>query len=322
MGTSGSVPTARRGLSAHLLRHGGARILLDCGEGTQRQLSRSVGLVDVDAVFLTHYHADHWLGLPGLLKTFDLRERDREIQIFGPPGLVRTLELIVAATGKTRYPVVAEELDAGDAVEFDGFSVDAFAVRHRGNAFGYSVVEPDRPGRVDLARAAQLGLEPGPDLGRIQRGEAVDGIGPDDILGPARPGRRIVFSGDTAPCDGVRQAAWRADVLIHEATFLDAERERASAKGHSTARQAAETALECEVGLLVLNHVSSRYGGAELRDEAREVFPDSEVARDFDRVDVPFQERGRPQLERHGARQERARSEPVAAEAGTVDDEV
>lgn len=319
IGTSGSVPTARRGLSATLLRHGSSRILFDCGEGTQRQLARSVGLVDVDAIFITHYHADHWLGVPGLLKTFDLRERSRELQLFGPPGLKRMMSMIEGAVGSTRYPVVPEELDAGDAVEFPGFAVDALAVRHRGVSFGYAVVEPDRPGRIDLDRAAAAGIAPGPDLGRLQRGDVVGGISPADVMGPDRPGRRVVLSGDTSPSDAVREAAWRADLLVHEATFLDSEAARALDKGHSTARQAAQIALECEVKLLVLNHVSSRYGGGELRDEAREVFPRSEVARDFDRVELPFDEKGVPELEREGARSAgRATPRQAADETGIV----
>lgn len=323
IGTSGSVPTARRGLSALLLRHGSSRILFDCGEGTQRQLARSVGLVDVDAVFITHYHADHWLGLPGLLKTFDLRDRDRPLQIFGPPGLDRIMGLIEAATGRTRFRVNAEELDAGDAVEFSGLSVDAFSVRHRGVAFGYAAIEPDRPGHIDLERAAALGIEPGPDLGRLQRGEEVNGVSPADVMGDPRSGRRVVLSGDTSPCDMVREAAWKADLLVHEATFLDADRERALKKGHSTARQAAELAREAEVKLLVLNHVSSRYAGGELRDEARDVFERCDVARDFDRVTIPFPERGDPVLERKGAKLKGQRpDQPSAEEAGIVADEV
>jgi len=278
------------------------RFMIDCGEGTQRQLARSVGLVDVDAIFLTHYHADHWLGVPGLLKTFDLRERDRDLQLFGPPGLKRMMAMIEGAVGSTRYRVVAEELEAGDAVEFPGFAVDAMAVRHRGASFGYAVVEPDRPGRIDLERAAAAGLAPGPDLGRLQRGEPVNGITPADVMGPDRPGRRVVLSGDTSPCDAIREAAWRADLLVHEATFLDEDLERARDTHHTTAREAAELAAEARVRLLALTHVSMRASPRLIEEEARAIHPSTVVPRDLDLIEVPYREKGEAVLVKNGGR--------------------
>src|SRR5918992_79438 len=215
-GTAGSVPTARRGLPALLLRAGGERILIDCGEGTQQQLLRSVGLPDVGAVFITHFHLDHWLGLPGMIKSFDLRARERPLTVYGPPGL--------------------------------------------------------------------------------QRGETVDGVMPEQVMGETRPGRRIVISGDTAPCQAVEVFAHGADVLVHEATFMEDERARARETAHSTARQAAEIARDAGVGLLALTHLSTRYFPRELRDEARATFPNTVVPRDFDEIAVPFPERGEPAL--------------------------
>ncbi|WP_372788717.1 ribonuclease Z [Paraconexibacter sp.] len=297
-GTAGSVPTARRGLPAVLLRAGGDRILMDCGEGTQRQLIRSVGLVDLDAIFLTHLHADHWLGLPGMLKSFDLRERSRELLLYGPPGTAALLQSVRATYGRLGYPLAVIELDAGDAIEWDGYEIEAFNVAHRGQAFGYAVIEHDRPGRLDPDRARELGVTDGPDLGRLQAGETVDGVTADQVVGPPRPGRRIVFSGDTSPCETLRAQASGADVLVHEATFLHADLDRARQTGHSTARQAAELAREVEVRLLVLTHVSQRYHPREVRDEARTTFPATEVPRDFDQVVVPFPEKGAPELVR------------------------
>ena len=212
-GTGGSVPTARRGLPALLVRRGGEHILFDCGEGTQRQLVRSVGLPEIDAIFLTHFHADHWLGLPGMLKSFDLRERRAPLMVCGPPGTKRLLEQVRFVYGRLGYPFEVVEMESGDAMEFAGYEIQAFNVRHRGTAFGYALVEEERPGRFDAELAASLGVEPGPDFGRLQRGEGVNGVTPEQVVGPGRPGRRIVVSGDTAPCEMVETTAAGADVL-------------------------------------------------------------------------------------------------------------
>jgi ribonuclease Z len=297
-GTAGSVPTARRGLPATLLRRGADKLLFDCGEGTQRQLLRTVGLPEIGAVFLTHLHADHWLGLPGMLKSFELRDRESELALYGPPGTAELMRVMRVVFGRLRYPFRVHELAPGDIVDFDGYEVHALRVRHRGEANGYAVIEHDRPGRFDAEMATSLGVQPGPDFGRLQRGEVVDGVRPEQVLGQTRRGRRIVLSGDTAPCDMVRVAAHEADVLVHEATFADEERERALETGHSTARQAAELAAEAQVRLLVLTHLSTRYLGREIRDEARALFPRTEVPRDFDLVEIPFPERGEPVLHR------------------------
>ncbi len=297
-GTAGSVPTARRGLPAVLMRRGGDRLLFDCGEGTQRQLLRTVGLPDVEAVYLTHLHADHWLGLPGMLKSFDLRDRNAPLAVYGPPGTAELMRAMRVVYGRLRYPFGVVELEPGEAVRYDGYEVGAFNVRHRTQAFGYAIVEDDRPGRFDDKLATELGVSFGPDFGRLQRGETVNGVRPEQVVGPARPGRRIVLSGDTAPCEMVRVAADGADVLVHEATFTDEERERAFETGHSTARQAAGIAAEAGVRLLALTHVSTRYAGREIRDEARAIFERTVVPRDFDTIDIPYAEKGDPELER------------------------
>ena len=297
-GTAGSVPTARRGLPSSLIKHGGSRILVDCGEGTQRQLLKSTGLVDLDAVFITHFHADHWLGLPGLLKTFDLRERERPLPIYGPTGLARIVEFATDAAGATRYPTEVNELGVGDVVEFSDLNVSPFPVRHRGPSMGYVFHEEPRIGRIDVEKARNLGLEPGPDLGRIQAGETVAGVSPEDVMGPERAGRKLVLSGDTAPNEALLLAAHGADVLVHESTFLHEEAEKAADKAHSTAKQAAECAQSAGVKLLALTHISSRYFGAEIEEEARSVFAESHVPRDFDWIDIPFEESGDPNLQR------------------------
>jgi ribonuclease Z len=295
-GTGGSVPTARRGLPSILVRRGGDRILVDCGEGTQRQLVSSVGLADLTEIFLTHFHADHWLGLPGMLKTFDLRGRDQPLAIHGPVGLRTLLGLVLRMAGNVGYELDVVELAPGDVLERDGYRIAPVAVSHRGPALGYVLYEDERPGVFDPDAARRLGLEEGPEFGRVQRGETIRGVTPDQVLGPARPGRKLLLSGDTRPCESLRIAAHRADVLVHEATFAEEEHERAADSGHSTARQAATIAQEAEVGLLALNHVSTRHPLRQLRDEARAVFPATVVPRDFDTIEIPLAERGAPAL--------------------------
>jgi ribonuclease Z len=295
-GTAGSVPTARRGLPAILLRAGGDRILVDCGEGTQQQLLRSIGLPELDAIFVTHYHLDHWLGLVGMLKTFDLRARERPLAIHGPPGLKALFGVLRPVLGRTGFPLALVELEPHEEVRFDGYVIGAFPVKHRVEAYGYAFAEDERPGRFDAETARRLGVAEGPDFGRLQRGETVGGVTPEQVVGPPRPGRRIVFSGDTAPCQAVEVLAHGADVLVHEATFLADERARARETFHSTAAQAAELARDAGVRLLALTHLSTRYFPRDVRDEARAVFADTVVPRDFDAIEVPFPERGAPAL--------------------------
>ncbi len=306
-GTAGAVPTARRGLPAVLVCRGADRILFDCGEGTQRQLLRSVGLMDLTDVFITHFHADHWLGLPGMLQTFDLRGRERPLTVHGPPGLRQLLDSTRRVWSGLDYELTIEELEQDALVERGDFAIEAFPVRHRGGAYGYALVEDDRPGRFDAELAQRLGIAPGPDFGRLQRGEVVDGVSPEQVIGPDRLGRKVVISGDTAPCDELIEVAHEADVLVHEATFTREEAARAKQTLHSTAEQAAKAAREAEVRMLALVHLSTRYGGREIRDEARAVFPETVVPRDFDAIEVPFPERGEPVLVRW-SEQEAARA--------------
>jgi ribonuclease Z len=296
VGTAGSVPTARRGLPALLVRAGGHRILIDCGEGTQQQLLRSIGLPELDAVFITHFHLDHWLGMLGMLKTFDLRGREKPLSVYGPPGTERLFGGLRPIVGRTGYPLEIVDVEPHAEIDFGSFLITPFPVKHRIEAYGYAFAEDERPGRFDVEAARELGLPEGPAWGRLQRGETVEGIAPEQVMGATRPGRRIVISGDTAPCQAVEVFAHGADVLVHEATFMEEERARARETAHSTARQAAEIARDAQVGLLALTHLSTRYFPREVRDEARAVFPNTVVPRDFDEIAVPFRERGEPAL--------------------------
>jgi ribonuclease Z len=294
VGTAGSAPSARRGLPATLVRRGGHRLLFDCGEGTQRQLVRSIGLVELEEVFLTHFHADHVLGLPGMLKTFSLRQREKPLTVYGPRGLRGLFTALRPVVGRLTFPMDPVELEPNEELERDGYRIAAYATDHVPGSLGYTLVEDPRPGAFDPVRARELGVTPGPDFGRLQDGETVDGVRPEQVMGEPRRGRRVVLAGDSAPCEMTRLVAWEADLLVHEATFLHEEAERAAETRHSTARGAAELAAEAQVGMLALTHVSPRYGGRELRDEARAAFPNTVVPRDFDRIEIPFPERGEP----------------------------
>jgi ribonuclease Z len=314
-GTGGSVPAARRGLPAVLVRRGGDRMLFDCGEGTQRQLLRSVGLVDVDSVFITHFHADHWLGVPGMLKSLALRERDQPLTMYGPRGLAELMGVMRIIYGRLPFELGVVELDPAQTVERDGYRIAAVPVHHGAReAYGYALVEDDRPGAFDLEAAERLGVRPGPDFGRLQRGMTVGGVTPEQVMGSRREGRKIVLSGDTAPCEALAVAAHEANVLVHDATFLHEEAERARETSHSTARQAAELARDAEVQMLALTHISSRYAGREVREEARSVFAATEAPRDFDTIEVPFPERGPAALVRWDGRRSRAATSADEAE--------
>ena len=307
LGTAGSMPTAQRAPAALLVRRGGERLVFDCAEGTQRQLLRSsVGLVDLREVFVTHFHADHVLGLPGMFKTFALRGRELPLDVYGPRGLVELLGSLKRVVGKLSYELRLYEIEPGDVLERDGYRLATFAVAHGVSALGWSLIETTRPGRFDVEAADALGVPDGPARGILQHGESVtlpDGgtVTPDEVLGPPRPGRKLVITGDTAPSDTVAESAWKADVLVTEATFSEEERDRAQETMHQTAAQAAEIAHRANVGLLALTHLSNRYFGPEIAREAREIFPETVVPRDFDVVDVPFAERGSPQLVKGGA---------------------
>ena len=319
LGTAASMPTAQRAPAAVLARRGGDKLLFDCAEGTQRQLLRSsVGLLELEEIFITHFHADHVLGLPGMLKTFALRGRELPLRVYGPRGLVNLLVSLKRVVGRLTYELDLLELEPGDVLERADYRLATFEVAHGVSAVGWSLIEATRPGRFDVDEAEALGVPNGPERGRLQRGEPVtltDGrtITPDQVVGEPRPGRKLVLTGDTAPADSIVEAAWGADVLITEATFSEEERDRAAETKHQTATQAADMARRANVGLLALTHLSNRYFGPEIADEARAIFPETVVPRDFDVVAVPLAERGAPHLIKGGA--SRRREQEVVSSA-------
>ena len=314
LGTGGSVPTARRATACLLVRAGGDRILIDCGEGAQRQMQRSTGLVQVDDLYITHFHADHYLGVPGLLKTYGLNGREAPLRILGPPGLEELFVGLRRITGNLPYPVELVELSGAAPVRYDTYEIRPFEVSHSVRALGYALVEDERSGRFDPETAERLGVKPGPDFARLQAGESVNGVEPSQVVGEARPGRKVVITGDTEPCELALVAAHEAELLVHEASFGDEEAQRAHETKHSTARQAAKLARDADVKLLALVHISSRYHVGAVLEEAREEFPGAIAPRDYDVVEIPFPERGEPRLIDRGAKQ---RSQTEAAEAAT-----
>jgi ribonuclease Z len=297
LGTSASRPTVERNVASLAIHREGETLLFDCGEGTQRQMMRwgvSFALADI---FFTHLHADHILGVIGLIRTMSLQGRTEPLRLWGPRGSSRVLK---RAEGlgfeRSTFPIEMIELDAETPLERAGYEIIPFTVDHRGSAsVGYSIVEATRKGRFDPERAQALGIPEGPLWGQIHRGQAVtlaDGrvIEPSVLVGPTRPGRHVVITGDTRPCPATVAYSRGADLLIHESTFGDEEAERAVETGHSTAREAAGVARDAGVRKLVITHFSARYSrdASSLDREAKEVFRATVVARDGLEIEVPF----------------------------------
>jgi ribonuclease Z len=296
LGTGAAIPTLDRNVSALALQREGETLLFDCGEGTQRQMMRYGAGFTLREVFFTHYHSDHILGLTGLIRTMGLLDRTTPMTLYGPRGAAKVLGgLLAVGIERTRFPVEIVEVRPGDLVSHGEYDIAVFPTDHRADTVGYALVERDRLGRFDPDRARELGVPEGPLWRRLHHGETVelpDGrrVGPAELVGPTRPGRTVVISGDTRPAPGLVEAATGADLLVHEATFGDEEAVRARETGHSTASQAARAAGEAGVRRLVLTHISARYTreAPELLAEAQAIFPDTAIARDGLVVDVPF----------------------------------
>lgn len=306
LGTAGAVPTVDRAPSGLLVIRGGERLLFDCGEGTQRQLMRSVGLARIDRVFITHLHGDHFLGLPGLLKTFGLLGREEPLELYGPPGLEEILQVSHRLFGRFTYPLEVHEVGAGLVIDTEAYQITATRTDHGPPSLAWCLDERPRPGRFHPEQAIALGVQPGPDFRRLQLGEPLvlaSGVvvEPEQVMDEARSGRKIVVTGDTRPTESVVTLSHRATVLVHDATFTESERPRALETRHSTAHEAAEVATRAGARLLVLTHVSSRHGRRELLAEARAVFLETLLPSDLDHLVVPYPEKGEPQLIATGA---------------------
>ena len=297
LGTSASRPTTERNVASLALTREGETLLFDCGEGTQRQMMRFHVSFALRDVFFTHFHADHVIGIIGLLRTMALQGREEPLRLWGPRGATRMMKRAEQfGFDRLTFPLEISELEPEQAIRRNGYAIIPYAVDHRGApSLGYSIVEENRKGRFNPELARALGIPEGPLWGLIHRGNAIklsDGreIESSLLVGPARPGRKIVITGDTRPCQATIDVAREADVLIHEATFGDEEADRAAETGHSTAREAAAVAHAADVRQLVLTHFSARYSrdAAELEREARPIFPNLVLARDGMELEVAF----------------------------------
>ncbi len=302
LGTSGATPTVERNPPAVMVKREGELILFDCGEGTQRQMMKCRTGMGVDRIFITHLHADHFLGLPGLIQTMSFQDRERPLEVIGPPGmedLVRGMNAFGA--GRPNFEIKVYELNNSDSFQYDEYSVTALEVDHgkKIKSLGYVLEEDERQGKFDREKAIELGVVPGPDFGRLQKGESIEvGEGivtPDQVIGPPRRGRKIVFSGDTRPLAQIEEISNDADLLIHDGTFTSDEAERAKETKHTTAKDAAKIAKKAEVRMLALFHLSSRYSKnyRPILDEAKKYFERSIVPSDFTKLRIPYPEKNR-----------------------------
>ena len=297
LGTAASRPTVGRNVSSVLIAREGELLMFDCGEGTQRQMMRFATGFTVNDIFFTHMHADHFLGVIGLLRTMGLQGREEPMHLYGPEGTRDILhEAVHLGVERVPFEIVIHEMQPDEAIKRDGYDIVAYRTHHGIRALGFALVEHERLGRFHPETARALGVPEGPLFGKLHRGEAieVDGrvIRPEDVVGPSRPGRTVVYTGDTRPCKQTIEIAREADLLIHDTTFGEEESERAGITGHSTAREAAEVAKRAGVVKLVLTHISSRYAEdpRALEREARHVFRNSIVAHDGLVLDVPFKD--------------------------------
>jgi ribonuclease Z len=298
LGTGGSIPTPQRGLSAVAIRRKSELLLFDCGEGTQRQMIQvGVGFHRKTKIFITHMHGDHILGLPGLLQTMSLLDREKKLEIYGPQGIKAFVEAISQTVRFSLiFPVEVYEVEAGLVCKEREYEVYATPSKHMTSSFAYALTEKPRPGRFYPEKARALGVPEGRLWSRLQHGSSVklsDGriVKPEMVLGSPRSGRKIVYTGDTMPSENLVMLAENADLLIHEATFDDELAERAREDGHSTPSQAAEIAKEAGVKRLILTHISARYKDADLlKEQAKKVFSSTELAKDFLKIELPLSE--------------------------------
>ncbi|MDD3070054.1 MAG: ribonuclease Z [Methanoculleus horonobensis] len=302
LGTAGALPSPQRNPSCVLVRRGSDTLLFDCGEGAQQQMMRARTGFTVNAVFITHWHADHFLGVFGLVETLAFMGRTEPLPIYGPPWIGEFVDLVQRISRHARgFPVTAHPLEHGSVVPFNGYTIRAFATLHGIPGLGYVLEEDERPGRFNRERAIELGVPPGPLFGRLQRGEEVrvvrDGVEiavrPADVMGDPRAGRKIVYTGDTRPLHdqpGIAAMIRDADLLIHDATFDDQESDRARDVLHSTAGEAGGAATALGARMLALMHISSRYASTanHIRDAKRQYEGDVILPADLAVQEIPY----------------------------------
>jgi ribonuclease Z len=294
LGTGGSWPTVKRNVSSLAIKRGSEILLFDCGEGTQRQFQQSnLSYMQISKIFITHFHGDHFLGLPGLIQTMQLNDRDTPLHIYGPKGMEElTDHLLTLGYFRPSYEIISHDITNGDKVEFKDYSIHMLKVKHNIPAYSYCLLEHQRPGKFNKPKALELGIPEGPLFSKLQCGQTITlgngkHITPDMILGPSRKGRKIVISGDTIPCEEMIAFSKNADVLVHEATFDSELEDIAKEYGHTTAAQAAEIAKKAKVEKLFLVHISPRYLDYRvLENDARKIFVQSFVPKDFQEIEI------------------------------------
>ena len=298
LGTSGSWPTIKRSAPSLAIKRSGEVILFDCGEGTQRQLQKSnLSYMQISKIFITHFHGDHFLGIPGLVQTMQLNDRELPLHIYGPKGMIKLVnQLLTLGYFSPNYKIISHEVDEGSILDFNDYTISIIRVKHGVPTIAYCLEEKMRPGKFNKPKALKLGIPEGPLFSKLQRGEEITlengkKIKPNMVLGPPRKGRKIVISGDTNPIEKMIDFAKNADVLIHEATFDSSFEDISSSYGHSTAKQAANIAKKANVDKLLLNHISPRYLDSNIiQNEAREVFKNSYAVKDFQEIDVKLKD--------------------------------
>jgi len=298
LGTSGSIPTTERGLPSIALQHERELLLFDCAEGTQRQMVKAkLSPLKIDAIFITHLHGDHFLGLAGLVQTMSLMGRERKLEVYCPRGEGERIESYLQIPHYTlTFEVAVRELEPGEELKRRKYRILTSDVEHSVPSLAYALVENKRPGKFYPEKAVALGVKPGPDFSRLKSGESIrlrDGsvVKSEQVTGPSRAGRKIVYAGDTRPCKSIIELARDADVLIHDCTLSDELADKAAENAHSIPSEAAEVAKQANVKQLVLLHVSPRYkDDSILLKQAQRIFPNTVVARDLMELDVKFQE--------------------------------
>ncbi len=296
LGTGGSLPTRNRNPSAIMVNRKGELLLFDCGEGTQQQMMRArTGMMSLSSIFVSHFHADHFLGIPGLIQTMSFIGRKEPLLIYGPEGTREFTELFKAfGFFNFKYEIYGIQLKPGDIVERKDYVIRALKTEHSIPSLGYALIENPRPGRFNREKAVELGVPPGPLFAELQKGNSleIDGkfVKPEDVMGSLRPGRTVVYSGDTRPCESILEASRDADLLIHDCSFSDEMTDWAEESGHSTAGEVAALAKEARVRRLILTHISSRYTDdvEPILTDSIKIFKNVIVAEDLMEVEVPY----------------------------------
>ncbi|MDD2614685.1 MAG: ribonuclease Z [Methanosarcina sp.] len=296
LGTGGSLPTRNRNPSAIMINRKGELLLFDCGEGTQQQMMRAkTGMMSLSSIFITHLHADHFLGIPGLMQTMSFMGRKEPLLIYGPEGTREFTELFEAlGYFNLKYEVRGIELKPGDLVEREEYVIRALKTEHNISSLGYALIENPRPGRFNREKAIEVGIPPGPLFAKLQKGNPVEVngklINPENVMGAPRPGRTVVYSGDTRPCKSILEASRNADVLIHDGSFADEMADWAEESKHSTAGEVAALAKEAGVRKLILTHISSRYtdDAEPILTDSKKIFENVIIAEDLMEIEIPY----------------------------------